>query len=339
MEVSPTHRQIEVVESSQPSAARFAAHEMAGRAGFANEDIHRAGLIATELATNLVKHATGGEMLVRDVSRGPDPEIELIAIDRGPGIADIGRSLADGHSTSGTPGNGLGAVQRLADAFDIHSQLGVGTVVLARLRTRRSAGPAKPRLEVAGISVPKRGETLCGDAWQVHHYPDGALAVVADGLGHGLHASEASSAAVAVVDPRNGRELSGMLQDMHSGLRHTRGAAAAIADIRPGSALMKYAGVGNISGTICDVASTRHTVSHNGTLGHVAPQFREYSYPWTAGATLVMHSDGLVSHWTLDRYRGLSLRHPAVVAAVLYRDFSRQRDDVTVLVGREAART
>jgi len=78
-------------------------------------------------------------------------------------------------------------------------------------------------------------------------------------------------------------------------------------------------------------------VSVNGTLGHEARAFREYSYPWQHDAVFVMFSDGLGTHWTLDAYRGLLQRHPAIVAAVLYRDFSRQRDDVTVVVGREAA--
>jgi hypothetical protein len=50
---------------------------------------------------------------------------------------------------------------------------------------------------------------------------------------------------------------------------------------------------------------------------------------------LVMHSDGLASHWALEHYRGLRLRHPAIVAAVLYRDHRRHRDDVTVVVSRE----
>ena len=47
--------------------------------------------------------------------------------------------------------------------------------------------------------------------------------------------------------------------------------------------------------------------------------------------------DGLVSHWSIDAYPGLRARHPAIVAAVLYRDFNRGRDDVTVVVGRELA--
>jgi hypothetical protein len=50
-----------------------------------------------------------------------------------------------------------------------------------------------------------------------------------------------------------------------------------------------------------------------------------------------MHSDGLSAHWSLDSYPGLRARHPALIAATLYRDLARERDDVTVLVAREAA--
>jgi len=336
MEVSRAHRRVAVVESSQPSAARFAARDAAEAAGFGEQDAHRAGLIATELATNLVKHATGGELLVREIG-GAAPEIELIAIDRGPGIDNVARSLADGQSTTGSSGTGLGAVQRLADDFDIYSEKPRGTVVLARVCAGRSRPTAERALTVGAISIAKNGETVCGDSWQVAQRPDSALVIVADGLGHGISASEASVAAIATINPRQNGDVAARLRTMHDGLRHTRGAAAAIAEIclRPG--LVKFAGIGNISGTIYRPGITRHTVSLNGTLGHEARSFREYSYPWEAGATIVMHSDGLGTHWSLDDYRGLHQRHPAVIAAVLYRDFSRQRDDVTVVVGREAA--
>src|SRR5580765_64435 len=121
MEVTRSHQRIIVVEASQPSAVRYSAQDAAATAGFGGEDEHRAGIIATELATNLVKHATGGEVLVRGASSGSDKQIELIAIDRGPGIAEIARALGDGYSTSGSPGTGLGAVRRMADEFDIFS--------------------------------------------------------------------------------------------------------------------------------------------------------------------------------------------------------------------------
>jgi anti-sigma regulatory factor (Ser/Thr protein kinase) len=337
MEVGPTHRTVAVTEPSQPSAARYAARDAADRAGFGDEDAYRSGLVATELATNLVKHATGGELLICRLCGSPNGEVEIIAVDRGPGMANVTRSLSDGHSTAGTAGNGLGAVQRLSDDFDIHSQPGRGTVVLSRLRAGRGEPRRAPVLDLAAISVAKNGETVCGDAWQVYHHAQGGLAFVADGLGHGLLAAEASVAAIAAIDPRKEIKLAESLQTMHAGLRHTRGAAAAIAEINPQLHVMKFAGIGNVAATISTVGAARHAVALNGTLGHEVRQFREYSYPWEPAAILVMHSDGLASHWSLDDYVGLRQRHPSTIAAVLYRDFSRHRDDVTILIGREAA--
>jgi hypothetical protein len=119
-------------------------------------------------------------------------------------------------------------------------------------------------------------------------------------------------------------------------VRHTRGAAAAIAHIEQPGGLVSFAGVGNISAAICTNGTTRQAVSHNGTLGHQARHFRDYTYPWPPESLLVMHTDGLKTHWSLDAYAGVKARHPAVIASILYRDYSRNRDDVTVIVVREA---
>jgi hypothetical protein len=50
---------------------------------------------------------------------------------------------------------------------------------------------------------------------------------------------------------------------------------------------------------------------------------------------LVLHSDGLGTRWNLNAYPGLSAHHPSLIAGVLYRDFKRGTDDVTVLVAKE----
>jgi hypothetical protein len=75
-------------------------------------------------------------------------------------------------------------------------------------------------------------------------------------------------------------------------------------------------------------------ISQNGTAGHVATRVQEFSYPIAGQSLLVMFSDGLASQWDLDRYPGLRTRDPSVIAGVLYRDFSRRRDDVTVVVAK-----
>ncbi len=331
------HQAVAVSEPSQPSAARASARELADRLGFDEADGHRVGLVATELATNLVKHSSGGEILLRTVSAAEPAEIELIAIDRGPGIPDVGRSLSDGHSTAGSPGNGLGAIQRLSDDFDIYSTVGRGTVVLARLRMNRARRVARQAFEIGVVSVAKPGEDVCGDSWHVQQRPDEAAIVVADGLGHGLGAADAAEAAISTSSSRVFAGSTALLEAVHDGIRHTRGAAVAVALIQRAPPLLKFAGVGNISASMHGSGATRRAVSQDGTLGHQVRHFREYAYPWDADTLLVMHSDGLTSHWSLDAYPGLRMRRPALVAAVLYRDFSRQRDDVTVVVAREAA--
>jgi hypothetical protein len=72
----------------------------------------------------------------------------------------------------------------------------------------------------------------------------------------------------------------------------------------------------------------------NGTVGQGTLRVREFDYAWSPGSVLVMASDGLGTRWSLDDYPGLAARHPALVAAVLYRDHARGRDDVTVLAVR-----
>lgn len=337
MEVAQTHQVVPVVEQTQPSSARFLARTLADSIGFGEEDSYRVGLVATELATNLVKHAQGGELLASVVaSSAGQPTLELIAVDRGPGIRDVALAMRDGHSTAGSSGQGLGAIRRLSDTFDVHSSEGRGTVVLARVAPRkRGAANAPFRFECAGVSVAKAGEPVCGDSWAAREFDDHISVAVADGLGHGLHAADAANACTAAFGRTATAGPMRILEAMHDAARPTRGAAAAVALVNGRTGALTFAGVGNIAGSILAPGQPlRHTVSQPGTLGHQARGLREYAYPWTAESLLVMHSDGLASHWTFDGLETLARRHPAVVAAVLYREFSRHRDDVTVVVAR-----
>lgn len=325
---------ITVQDPSQVAGARRAAAENAERLGFPESDAGRVALVATELATNLVKHGRGGEILIGAYEEGDGPGVELLALDRGPGIPNLNRAIEDGYSNAGTAGNGLGAVVRQSSFVDVASWPGVGTAILARL------APGRSRLETpngkagwGAVSVPKPGENVCGDSWSVRDGGGTCTLLVADGLGHGPEAAEAAVEAVRLFHRFSGHQVPTLLDYVHGGLRATRGAAVAIARIEPASRKIIYAGIGNVSGAIAAHGQLRRMVSMAGTAGHNARKIQAFDYPFDSGL-IIMHSDGLVSNWSLDRYPALFAYHPTLIAGVLYRDLARRSDDATVLVGK-----
>jgi hypothetical protein len=266
---------------------------------------------------------------------GPQTSLTLLAVDAGPGMSDVAACLRDGYSTSGTPGTGLGAVIRLASAFDVHSTAR-GTVVFARF-DRGGTPPVRPALDVGAVSVPMPGQEACGDAWAVVAGRPRSAALVVDGLGHGILAAEAAAAAVAAFRRHASAPPAEILTRIDEALRHTRGAAATVLTLDLERRIVLVAGIGNVAGTVIGAAGTRSVVSHHGVLGHSVRRVQEFQYPWPEHGIAVLQSDGLGTRWTLDAYPGLALRHPMVVAGTLHRDFRRGTDDATVLVLREAA--
>ncbi|WP_435017758.1 SpoIIE family protein phosphatase [Tundrisphaera sp. TA3] len=324
-----------VEEPSQAGEARRAATSMAARAGFDPTGQGKVALLVTEIANNLVRHASQGELILRVLSEGDDAGLEILSLDKGPGMADVRRCLADGFSTGTTPGVGLGAVVRMSDEFDIHSAPGQGTVMMSRCWTGprdRTAGG----LEVGAVCRPIAGEVISGDSWMARESdPVRSLVMVADGLGHGPLAADASLAAIKIFARTRSSAPAEILREAHEALRGTRGAAVAVAAVDRGRREVAYAGVGNIFGMILAPSGRSGLVSHNGTLGADARKFQEFTYAWPEGAMLVMHSDGLTTQWRLDRSSALGSRDPSVVAGVLYRDHTRGRDDATVVVARD----
>jgi serine phosphatase RsbU (regulator of sigma subunit) len=195
---------------------------------------------------------------------------------------------------------------------------------------------AEAQLDCGVICVPKPGEMACGDAWAMETDNGREIIMVADGLGHGMAAADASRAAARIFSSTPKDDLLRLIQAMHAGLRATRGAAVAIAALDRGRSELRFIGVGNISGMIVSQAGTRSMVSHNGTLGAEMRRTQEFTYSWPADGMLVLHSDGLSTQWHIEKHVGLAQRRSSVIAGVLYRDYRRVRDDATVLVVRQA---
>jgi len=325
-----------ILESSQAGEARRIAIALASRLGFNETERGKVGIVVTEVANNLVRHAVDGKLLLQPLTRNNIEGIEILALDKGPGMSNISECLRDGFSTAGTPGTGLGAISRLSAFFDIYSVPNVGTACLAQLwASPLPTSPPDSHLESGVVCLPKTGEEVSGDAWAIDQDSGRSLVLVADGLGHGPQAALASREAVRIFRSNLGRSPKEIVEAAHAALRSTRGAALAIAEVDVERLTVRFAGVGNISGTIFSPEKSNSMVSYNGTVGHEVRKIQEFVYQWPKGGLLVMHSDGLGTQWRLDRYPGLVAKHPSLIAGVLYRDFNRGRDDVTVLVARE----
>lgn len=318
--------------ASDVAAVRRVGQKLADALGFNETRAGQLALIITEAATNILKHAGEGEIHVGPAQSGVGVGIDVLAVDAGPGIADLAASLVDGVSTAGTAGTGLGALRRLADEFDVYTQRGAGAAFFMRL-WRDLPAPRASGVEIGALWMPMAGEEACGDGWAVRCDGAGATLLAADGLGHGPEAARAAAAAVRALETLKGVGAGELMHAAHDALRPTRGAALATARIDFAADELRYAGVGNISGCVID-GGRRALVSHNGIVGHNMRKVQEFAVPFLPGALCIMHSDGIQTQWDLDKYPGLAGRSPMLVAAVLMRDFIRRRDDAMVLVVR-----
>jgi anti-sigma regulatory factor (Ser/Thr protein kinase) len=320
-------------DSSDVAAARRAGNHLAMRIGMNDTAAGRVALAVMEAATNIVKHAGQGELLLRPLRSDDTKAVEILAIDAGPGIPDLDASMQDGVSTVGSYGGGLGAMRRAASDFDVYTQADMGTVVWLRV------GSIVPRQslpwQLGVVCLPMAGEDISGDAWAVCGDADHLMAVVADGLGHGPDAALASEAATTLLKNCSALPPGLFMQDLHTALQRTRGAAVGVARMECRADRVLFAGVGNIASCIVDPRGRQQLISHNGIVGSNIRKVQEVVSPWGPDSTLILHSDGLASKWNLDQYPGLLAKPPPLIAAILYRDFSRKRDDVAVLVIRE----
>ena len=320
-----------ISDQSHIAEARRGAVQAASTFGFDETSAGRVAIVATELATNVLRHGERGELLIGSFEDSTGSGVELIALDKGQGIADLAAASRDGYSSAGSSGHGLGAIRRQSQAMEVASWPGVGTAILARLTAEPRAIVDQP--ETGFVSVPIPGETVCGDACASVDTEAGRTMIVADGLGHGPDAAVAASEAIRVFRRHQARPVAEILEYLHAGLRATRGAAVSVARIDTNASRVSYGGIGNIAGAIISGPDVRRMVSLNGTAGHNARKIQVFDYPYRHGF-IVMASDGIATGWALNRYAGVMTMHPTLLASLVYRDFSRQRDDATVLVVR-----
>ena len=327
---------VRIGDESGVGAARREAARIGRAVGLDVQTAGRLAIVATELGENVWKHAGGGELVLRALDGG----VELLALDKGPGMADVGRAMGDGYSTKGTAGTGLGAVRRQSQLLDIYTRVGAGTAVLARVMSAAAAtsggagrAAAPSRVTVGGVCLPKPGEEVPGDSWTVARAAGRTVVLVADGLGHGPDAAVAARAATRLVADCVRRPPAELLARAHEAMRGTRGAAVAVAAVDEDAGELVFAGIGNVAAHLVHAdGTTMGLPSSYGTVGGDLRKIQEQRAPLAAGDGLLLATDGVRPRWRWSDYPALWRRDPALVAGIVYRDFAAGRDDATVVV-------
>ncbi|MDJ0947656.1 MAG: SpoIIE family protein phosphatase [Alphaproteobacteria bacterium] len=338
-----------VSAESDVGQVRREALRLAREIGFGPVDTGELAIVATELAANLVRHRTlDGKLTLAllDAGDGRGRVLEIVSTDRGPGIEDVTRALTDYHSTNGTSGCGLGAVRRLVDEFDILSRQAVlprdpagppppprGTVITARKWLRQPG--AERRIDYSAVSRPYPGETANGDAYLIEETGQGLLIAVADGLGHGPEAEDASQLALAHVRKNREQDFEPLLAELHGVLRTTRGVALTLARLDLTGRTLTHAAVGNVD-TYAVPRERIALLARPGVLGYgPAPRPRTNRMSWPDGGTLVLYTDGISAKWQGDSPADLFRHHVTTICHDIMRGFARETDDATVVVARE----
>lgn len=320
-----------VAESADVLIVSADARMLAAGLGFSEVETEEIGIVAREIATNILKHAGHGAMaLIVDQSR-----LSIEAEDAGPGIPDVDQALADGYSTAGSLGYGLGTVNRLMDHLEITSRTGRGTRLLTHRNLRAASEPAmRPPVEVGVATLPKPGYAENGDGFVFRSWGTHTMVGVLDGVGHGAPAQAATQAALRYVETHLEQPLEDIFRGVGIACRGTRGVVMALARFDWVGHTLEFASVGNIEARVLDTDQPMRFVVRRGILGANAPEPRVTSQQWPKGATLVMFSDGVASHWgdvTLADAQGASA---SIAARALLNKLNRLTDDATLLIVR-----
>jgi len=331
----PPPQTIEVLHPNSVGAARRAARALAENLGFAPTACEEIALAVTEIATNLVRHAQGGKLILTPLAAEGRPGLQVESQDEGPGIRDVEQALADGFSTAGSRGAGLGAVNRLMDELEITSERWRGTRIVCRKWLREHVARVRPcPLAFGAASRPRLHGEENGDAFVIKQWAETALVGLIDGLGHGQFAHRAAQAARQYVESHFDLPLAQIFRGAGHACRATRGIVMALARFDWARERMVFASVGNIEARVLSQAEPVRFYIRRGIVGLNAPSAVVSEHRWPPGNVLVLHSDGLRTHWGWSDFPGLAGQPADVAAQTLLRALAKAEDDATALVVR-----
>ncbi len=330
--VDATHISFAANDRSYFSLLKKEIHRRAQEAGIKVERLNALDLILAEMTSNLFKYGDDGEILMGIFNNIDSPYIELISIDKGPGMARPAKMMQDGVSTSNTMGHGLGSIKRLSDTFDLYSQVDWGTIVLSRVYNDPKSIKSN-KVIIRPIVVAKPGEVHSGDG-VVYKQTDKYIKIMlADGLGHGPEANKAVNEAANAFRICPDYSPTETLRFIHTSIKKTRGAVASVVCYDFESKMWSSVGIGNISVRMIGPSSSRNHMSYNGIVGHNIPTtINDQQYVAEDFNQIVLCSDGIKPPWDLLKYPVIQKHDLTILAAAIYKDYAVKNDDMSVII-------
>jgi anti-sigma regulatory factor (Ser/Thr protein kinase) len=313
-------------------------HRLASQGGFEAKQLAEIDLIVSELSSNLVKHATGGEILAGVLQTDEGMTLELISLDDGPGMTDPDKMIADGASTTRTLGHGLGSIRRLSDVFELYSRKDWGTILLSRVHKKKDmqGNGFKTPFRINALVIPKPGESYSGDGCSYTVRRNGTIhLLVADGLGHGIEAHRAVKEAESAFLAFENDSPAEMLRHLHRAIKKTRGVVATVVVMDPKEKIWKLCGIGNIGTRFIGYQQSKSYIPYNGIIGSNIPNtLNDQELSLQDFQQIVLCSDGIRSRWEYAKHPTIGRYDLSIQAAAIYKEFGRKTDDMSVVIGR-----
>lgn len=335
-----TLQRIIISNPGDVAVAGQTARMIALAAGFDETEIEEIKLAVTELASNLVKHASGGILTLTQIRERERTGIHVESLDNGPGMIDVERAMADGVSTAGGSGTGLGTVNRLMDEFNITSPWSgkSGTKIICK-RWHRPSGqpPVESPLDIGAATRPHPGMGDNGDVFIIKKWEKSAIVAVVDGVGHGQFAYRAAQKARQYIEVHFDQPLIEMFRGVALNCTATRGVVMAVARFDWEERKMTFACIGDIEARVIGTPEPMTFVVRRGIVGVNAPNPVVTEHPWDIrGNMMILHSDGLPTHWQWEEFPHLFNKTAEEVAWGLLNSLAKDNDDATVVVVRGA---
>lgn len=293
-------------------------------------------IVVAEMVSNLSKYGQNGQLLVKPVEEGGLAGLEVISVDTGPGMENVSKMITDGYSTTNTLGHGLGSIKRLADVFQVYSQKGWGTIVLARIFKERLPDQRKAgKADIRSLILPKSGETACGDGFYARTTKESLKLILGDGLGHGPDAAQAVNEAIKAFKICPDESPVDIIRFISTQVKRTRGLVATVAVFNFKEKVWRICGVGNIATRISGTVTNKNYIAYNGIVGMNIPNsMNDQVIAYERGQHIILCSDGIKTKWDVSKLPGLFRCDLSIVAAALYKDYARHTDDLSIAVGK-----